>query len=53
MTKEPSFAEAVAELAHLSGWNKADVIANPDDAYWEASGYVAKCKWRVIKRGEK
>lgn len=46
--KEPSFAEAVAELAHLSGWPKEDVIAKPHDAYWAASGLLARFKDVVV-----
>ena len=47
-----SYAEALAELVHLSGWSKADVVAKPHDAYWVASGVLARCR-RIIEDGEK
>ena len=54
--KEPddkiSYSEAVAELVHLSGWSKADVIKDPHSAYWQASGVLARCR-RIIEDGER
>jgi len=50
--KDPSFAEAVTELMRLSGWSKAEVLADPHSAYWAASGRLARCK-NVVAAGER
>lgn len=50
--KDPSFALAVAELVHLSGWSKADVIRDPHSAAWEAAAWVQKCR-RKVEEGQR
>lgn len=49
---EPTYAEALIELARLSRWPRDDVREQPRDASWQAYAWVAKCR-RVVEAGER
>lgn len=42
-----TYAQALKDLVYLSGWPKADVVAQPSDAAWAAAAYVQKCRRRI------
>lgn len=48
---EPSYAEAVTELARLARWSKGDVKDQPRDASWVAYAWISKCR-AVIEAGD-
>lgn len=53
MRPDPSYAEAVTELARLApGWSKADVKDKPRDAAWVAYGWIAKCR-AIVEAGDR
>lgn len=49
---DPSYAEAVTELARLARWSKGEVKDKPRDAAWVAYGWIARCR-KIIEDGDK
>lgn len=49
---DPTYQEAVTELARLARWPKSDVKDQPRDASWQAYAWIAKCR-AVIEAGDK
>jgi len=44
---EPTYFQAVQELAKLARWSDADVKDQPRDAAWVAYAWIALCRARV------
>lgn len=48
---DPTFHEAVNELARLARWRQGEVLKQPRDAAWQAYAWIARCR-AVVEAGD-